>query len=235
MLFDVYRGCDRGIGFESSFKYEWGLKEIESARKNLKRRNVEERVIKDLDSIQEFWSSNNLLNKGGDSNPYNVLNKSLAYFLDERRTKFSDSEEKVQKLLDKLRECVIEEKDLEVIKEFEHRNDPVTGIIMTAEEFLDDIDYGVRLLEIKDRYLGGNHEKEISRYQFVKDAVKKFGISDSYPAEVLYKKMIKSLISGIEKEKGVPDIVLELEAYRCIAKGSTDTLEALLEKFGHLE
>lgn len=221
MLFRIYEDR-RCIVSREEFDYEWGLKEIKSVKESLERRNVEERVIKDLDSIQKFWESNNLMEKFGDSNPYNVLKKDLAHFTDERRTKFLDSGERVQKLLNELRECIIEEKDLEVIKKIEEFE---KGTIMTVEEFLDNIDYEAKVLEIADRYYGSNHEKEIIRYQFVKDAVKRFGVSDSNLVMILLRKIRESLRHEFKASEGIPDIVLELEAYRCVVKGSTETLQ----------
>lgn len=220
MIFRIYEDR-RCIVSRDEFDYEWGLKEIKSVREGLERRNVEKRVIKDLDSIQKFWESNNLMVKLGDCNPYGALKKVLAHFTDERRTKFLDSGERIQKLLNKLRECIIEEKDLEVIKKIE---DIEKGTIMTAEEFLDNVDYEVKMLEIADRYNGSNHEKEIIRYQFVKDAVKRFGVSDSNLAMILLRKIRESLRHEFKESEDIPDIVLELEAYRCLVKGSTYTL-----------
>lgn len=54
MIFRIYEERRCIIVSREEFGYKWGLRKIKSVREGLERRNVEERVIKDLDSIKDF-------------------------------------------------------------------------------------------------------------------------------------------------------------------------------------
>ena len=101
----------------------------------------------------------------------------------------------------------------------------------TAEEFFEDIDFKIKELEIADKYTGSSHEKQISRYQFVEDTVKSFGISDSYVAQCLYHELKGYSGKEYKTEEGMPWIIKTLEMYRCVVKKSMGTKDRLLEEY----
>ena len=225
---------DGNMKFYEEYGYEWGIRRIKYVRESLEQRNIEERVIKELESIEDFWNSNNFYSTSEESEPYLMLEKVLAYFEDTRRTKYADCETRVKELFDKLREYFIEDKDIKLIKEIDERKKEIDDQCyetMTSEKFFENIDCRIKEMELLDRYTDSNHEKGISIYQFVKDTVVRLGISDSYVAQVLYSEMKRSLEEEYKTSKDMPDIVLELEMYRCVIKQSIGTKNEVLEKF----
>lgn len=166
-----------------------------------------------------------------------VIEKGLTYFKDARRTKYEDSEIIVQELLGGLKQYFIEDKDVKLIEEINKRREKdfycydERGETITAEEFFDNIDYKINEMELLDRYTDSNHEKEISIHQCVKDTVERIGISDSYVAQVLYKKMKEILKERHGVVKNMPSAILGLEMYRCVIKQSMGTKDEILEKF----
>ena len=62
----------------------------------------------------------------------------------------------------------------------------------------------------------------------------KFGISDSYAAQALYKRIDATLDRRYEASKNMPSIILELEMYRCVIKQSMGTKNEMLGKFNYV-
>ena len=228
---------ERGdIKFDDNWNYKWGLRRIDHVRESLEQRNIEERVINGLDSIKDFWNSYDFYSSSEECEPYLILEKVLDYFADKRRTKYADCEIRVKELFDKLREYLIEDKNIKQIKEIIERKEEMDRRYyepMTAEDFFDNIDYAIKEMELLDKYTSSNHEKEISIHHFVKDTMIKFGISDSYAAQALYKRIDATLDRRYEASKNMPSIILELEMYRCVIKQSMGTKNEVLGKFNY--
>ena len=147
-------------------------------------------------------------------------------FIIGRRTKFSDCDERVQKLFSELKE------DVEAIK----KKIGTEGLsdfqeTATAEYFFENINYKIRKLEIADKYIGSNHEEQIFRYRFVENTVKRYGISDSYVAQHLYYVLNRYDGDRCEVDDGIPRIISALEMYRCVVKKSTAKRDEILEKY----
>ena len=237
MIFRIYEERRCIIVSREEFGYKWGLRKIKSVREGLERRNVEERVIKDLDSIKDFWKAQDFYSSSEGCEPCLILEKALTYFVDERRTKYADCEIRVKELFDKLREYLIEDKNIKQIKEIIERKEEMDRRYdepMTAEDFFGNIDYAIKEMKLLDKYTGSNHEKEISIHYFVKDTMIKFGISDSYAAQALYKRIDATLDRRYEASKNMPSIILELEMYRCVIKQSMGTKNEMLGKFNYV-
>lgn len=217
------------ITIQKDYSYNLGLQLIDNVREGLEQRNIEERVINELDSIKDFWNSSDFYSTPEEREPYLILRGMLDYFLDKRKKKFLDCEEKVQNLFRELEVYLIDKDDVEVMKG-EIIQDSY-GETATKELFFKNINCRIRKLEIADKYTGSDHKEEISRYKFVENTVKGFGTSDSYMAQCLYRKLDRYRGEKCEANDGVPGIIVTLEIYRCIVKKSTAKENELLAKY----
>ena len=219
--------------------YSDGIKFIENAKKSVKdRKTVDFNVLNGLDSIKNFWTSNNFFTEYS-CKPLSILKNELKFFHDKRRKmQFSDCEQVFKDLLDKLGKCIVEEKDLEDLKEIYEKEKEYEsfrfghGETMTSQNLIRYIDYRIRKFELSDKYTDSNSEKEISKYQFVKEKIQEFGTSDSYMAQVIYKYIQNELDYTSEYCYGdMSNLILILEVYSFVVKESTDSREELLLKF----
>lgn len=152
---------------------------------------------------------------------------------------FSDCEQVFKDLLDKLGKYVIEENDMKDLKEiYEKEKEYETfsfdySETMTLQNLLRYIDFKIRKLELLDKYTDSNNEKEISKYQFVKEKIQEFGTSDSYMAQVIYRYLFDDALDYARQYcyGNMSNLILILEVYSFVVKESTDSREELLLKF----
>lgn len=216
--------------------YEEGLELIEKARKYTKEKKlVDVRVLESLDSIEEFWVTENMYSSF--MQPVNILSKALHYFSTRRKNiKFSDWNKICQGLLEELKQFLISEEDMKVLDKFQKKLYSVTELIMlekiTIEEFEARIECEITKFQLESKFEGSDREKEVAMYKFVKETVSAYGVSETYMAQIFYRKLIKDLYdaTGSDKED-MEKLALDLETYRCIVKKSTASKEELLQKY----
>lgn len=232
------------FGFNKERRYEEyyndGIKLIEDAKKSMKdRKTVDFKVLNGLDSIDNFWTSNDFFTEYLKCIPLSILENELKFFHDKRRKmQFSDCGQVFKDLLDKLGRYVIEESDkedlkdiYEIEKEYKFFNSYKIET-MTSQSLFRFIDFKIRKFELLDKYTDSNNEELIVKYQFVKEKVQEYGTSDSYVAQVMYKYLYGGLDFTKEYCRGkLSELMLLLEVYSFVVNESTDSREELLVKY----
>lgn len=214
-----------------------GLEMIENAKKCvMEKQVVDERVLASLDELKEFWKNENIFSVLGAE--YNwMLFKPLEYFSKRRKNiKFSEWNKIYQGLLADLRARIISDEDMEVISEIRaskyYRDVDVLVEEITAEEFFGRIEYEILKLSLRAKYEERNYDYEIQVYEFARNKVKEFGVSDSYMVQFLYRELWSMIkLVSISKGRKTDKLIRTLEIYRCTVKVAMDTKEEIIAKY----
>ncbi|MBO5388414.1 MAG: hypothetical protein J6A59_09775 [Lachnospiraceae bacterium] len=225
------------IEYDNERGYTEGLEMIEHAKKYImEKQEIDERVLASLGELKEFWSSATLyFAYGTDCN--SILAGALDYFSNRRKNiKFSDWNKIYQKLIVDLKENIISANDMEIINRIRNskylEDVDVFADEITAEEFFERIDCKILSLALEAKYESANNDKEIQMYEFVRNKVNEFGVSDSYVVQFLYKKLWERLeIASEVSEKDKLELARTLEIYRCAVNESVDSKNELMKKY----
>lgn len=225
------------IEYDNERGYTEGLEMIENAKKyTMEKQEIDERVLISLDELKEFWSSTTLYFSYG-TNCNSILAGALDYFSNRRKNiKFSDWNKIYQKLIVDLKETIISANDMEIINKIRNskylEDVDVFADEITAEEFFERIDCKILSLALEAKYERANNDKEIQMYEFVRNKVNEFGVSDSYVIQFLYKKLWERLeIASEVSEKDKLELARTLEIYRCAANVSVESKDELMKKY----
>ncbi len=227
-----------GFRFEEKCElyYNEGIRLIENASSMAEKKTEDVRILNALKSLKVLWETKNFYSQVSYSlkacygELLTILNNELRFFSDKRRKNitFAECEEKMRETVKQLEKYILDEKEVEYIREINKRKGERTTYtrVMTSQKFLEKLDLKIKELEIivkydnQDRYANRCQQESIKKYQGIKEVIQKSGVSDSYMAQIV----LQELMNELDRWNGfsvVHKIPLLLEIYRCIVKEST--------------
>lgn len=227
-------------------EYDWEkdfnecLRAIENAEECVKSKEiVEEEVLGSLNSLKNFLISEKIFwSIGTGTKLRDTLNHSLAFFTKRKKyIRFKEWNPYYQKVLSIMKTKVITDDDWDSIQKIRaYLESRPINVPYTFEKICSDIYYEILKLKIESRYADEYYipgfKNKIALYEFVERKVKSFGNSDSYMAQLYYKKVLFDLYDVSEYHSySVKKLLLDLEICRCMVKESKNSEEELLKEY----
>lgn len=227
-------------------EYDWEkdfskcLRAIKNAEECVKSKEiVEEEVLESLNSLKNFLISEKIfwsIDAGREL--MDTFKNSLKFFtMRKKYIRFKEWNSHYQKLLSKMKTKMITDDDWDSIQKIRAYSESIPiNAPYTFERICSDIYYEILKLKIESRYADEHYipdfKNKIALYEFVERKVKSFGNSDSYMAQLYYKKVLFDLYDVSKDDSySVKKLLLDLEICRCMVKESKNSEKELLKEY----